>query len=143
MDDFRVSRLMDDFRVSRLMDDFRVSRLMDDFRVFHHMVLIFHSFKDMEDFWARKLPDDFQEVFQTESSPMSPFHNRSERFGKFFRSEFDIHVFRSGSDFGRLMGSLHRSLLKYNALEEATSKKSSRRLPGSLLTDSSSISSGV
>ncbi|CAN7003082.1 unnamed protein product [Brassica oleracea var. botrytis] len=33
-----------------------------------------------------------------------------------------FHLDISGSDFGRLMGSLHRSLLKYNALEEATSK---------------------
>ncbi|KAF2592756.1 hypothetical protein F2Q70_00044684 [Brassica cretica] len=33
---------------------------------FHHMVLFFQSFKgfsDLEDFWARRLPDDFQEVF--------------------------------------------------------------------------------
>ncbi|KAF3565486.1 hypothetical protein DY000_02018154 [Brassica cretica] len=57
--------------------------------------------------------------------------------------------FRSGSDFGRLMGSLLRSLLKYNALEDfqevfqTTSMKSSGRLLGSLLTGSSSISSGV
>ncbi|KAF3547661.1 hypothetical protein DY000_02001377 [Brassica cretica] len=48
--------------------------------------------------------------------------------------------FRSGSDFGRPMGGLFGSLLKYNALEnfqevfQTTSKKSSRRLPGSLLT---------
>ncbi|KAL0760542.1 hypothetical protein Bca101_076692 [Brassica carinata] len=53
---------------------------------------------------------------------------------RFYRSGFDIHVFRSGSDFGRPMGSLLGSLLKYNALEDfqevfqATSKKSSRRL---------------
>ncbi|KAF2560807.1 hypothetical protein F2Q70_00018199 [Brassica cretica] len=59
----------------------------------------------------------------------------------FFRSGFDIHVFRSGSDFGRLMESLHGSLLKYNALEDfqevfqATSKKSSRRLQRSLPDD--------
>ncbi|KAF2564148.1 hypothetical protein F2Q70_00017869 [Brassica cretica] len=57
--------------------------------------------------------------------------------------------FRSGSDFGRPMESLLGSLLKYNALEvfrqvfQTTSKKSSRRLPGILLTGSSSISSGV
>ncbi|KAF2531071.1 hypothetical protein F2Q70_00031053 [Brassica cretica] len=114
---------------------------------------------------ARRLPDDFQKVFQTtsrkssrrlpgslltESSLMSPFHNRSERF-----------------DFGRLMGSLLGSFLKYNALEDfqevfqTTSKKSSRRLlgnlpgslpdnfqktsrlPRSLLTEFSSISSGI
>uniref|UniRef100_A0A0D3BG96 Uncharacterized protein n=1 Tax=Brassica oleracea var. oleracea TaxID=109376 RepID=A0A0D3BG96_BRAOL len=57
-----------------------------------------------------------------------------------------FHLDISGSDFGRPMG----SLLKYNALEDfqddfkevfqTTSKKSSRRLPGSLLTGSSSIS---
>ncbi|KAF2556005.1 hypothetical protein F2Q68_00014324 [Brassica cretica] len=116
--------------------------------VFHHMVLIFHPFKDLEDLWARRLPDDFHEDFQTtstktsrrlpddfqevfettskkssrrlpgslltESSPMSPFHNRSERL-----------------DFGRPMGSLLGSLLKYNALEDfkevfqTTSRKSS------------------
>ncbi|KAF3601384.1 hypothetical protein F2Q69_00037777 [Brassica cretica] len=77
------------------------------------------GFSDLEDFWARRLPDDFQEVFQTtsrkssrlllgslltESYPMSPFHNRSERLGfnqkvlifhlnMFYRSGFDIHVF--------------------------------------------------
>ncbi|KAL0649538.1 hypothetical protein Bca4012_092229 [Brassica carinata] len=57
--------------------------------------------------------------------------------------------FRSGSDFGRPMGSLLGSLLKYNALEDlqevfqTTSKKSSGRLPGSLLTGCTSISSGV
>ncbi|KAF3515150.1 hypothetical protein F2Q69_00007668 [Brassica cretica] len=58
--------------------------------------------------------------------------------------------FRSGSDFKRPMGSLLGNLLKYNALEDfqevfqTTSKKSSRRLPGNLLTGSSSIiSSGV
>ncbi|KAF3600471.1 hypothetical protein F2Q69_00036485 [Brassica cretica] len=42
--------------------------------VFHHMVLIFHSFKgfsDLEDFWARRLPDNFQEVFQTTSRKSS------------------------------------------------------------------------
>uniref|UniRef100_A0A0D3D8B3 Uncharacterized protein n=1 Tax=Brassica oleracea var. oleracea TaxID=109376 RepID=A0A0D3D8B3_BRAOL len=83
---------------------------------------------------------------------MSPFNNRSERFGfnqmvlifhldMFYISGYDIHVFRSGSDFGRPMGSLLGSLLKYNALEDfqevfqATSKKSSRRLPGSLPDD--------
>ncbi|KAF3565654.1 hypothetical protein DY000_02016385 [Brassica cretica] len=114
---------------------------------------------------AKSLPDDIQEVFQTTSrkssrrlpgslltkySPMSPFHNRSECF------DLDLiyMFFRCGSDFGRLMGSLLGSLLKYNALEDfqevfqSTSRKSSRRLPGSLrskrlpgssLTESSSI----
>ncbi|KAF2537818.1 hypothetical protein F2Q68_00020592 [Brassica cretica] len=49
--------------------------------------------------------------------------------------------FRSGSYFGRPMGSLLGSLLKYNALEDfqevfqTTSKKSSRRLRRSLPDD--------
>ncbi|KAF2573354.1 hypothetical protein F2Q70_00004873 [Brassica cretica] len=47
--------------------------------VFNQMVLIFHSFKDLEDFWD-DLPvsrlkynaqDDFQEVFQTTSRKSS------------------------------------------------------------------------
>ncbi|KAF2606192.1 hypothetical protein F2Q68_00043423 [Brassica cretica] len=68
----------------------------------------------------------------TESSPMSPFHNRSERFG-FSDLGLIYMFFRSGSDFGRPMGSLLGSLLKYNALEEfqevfeTASKKSSRK----------------
>ncbi|KAL0677225.1 hypothetical protein Bca4012_005206 [Brassica carinata] len=107
----------------------------------------------------------------TESSPKSPFHNRSERFG--FTDLGLIYMFlRYGSDFGRPMGILLKSILKYNAPEDfqelfqatsrsssrrlpgslpnnfkevfqTTSRKSSRRLPGSLLTGSSSISSGV
>ncbi|KAF2532608.1 hypothetical protein F2Q70_00030431 [Brassica cretica] len=71
--------------------------------VFHHMVLIFHSFKgfsdldlDMQVFQIWKISglEDFQTTFTkssrrlpgsllAESSPMSPFHNISERFGKF------------------------------------------------------------
>ncbi|KAF2594478.1 hypothetical protein F2Q70_00042791 [Brassica cretica] len=129
--------------------------------VFHHMVLIFHSFKgfsDLEDFQmtsrksSRRLPGSLL----TESSPMSPFHNRSERFGfnqmvlifhldMYFVCFTDMGLiymfFKSGSDFGRLMGSLFRSLLKYNVLEDfqevflTTSKKSFRRLPGSIPDD--------
>ncbi|KAF3546128.1 hypothetical protein DY000_02009016 [Brassica cretica] len=116
--------------------------------VFHHMVLIFHSFKgfsDLEDFWARRF-SDHQEVFRrpgsllTDSSPMSLFHNRSKCFG-FSDLGLIYMFFRSVSDFGRPMGSLLGSLLKYNALEDfqevfqRTSKKSSRRLPGSLPED--------
>ncbi|KAF2575073.1 hypothetical protein F2Q70_00000984 [Brassica cretica] len=113
------------------------------------MVLIFHSFKgfsDLEDFWGRRLPDETTSrkssrrlpgSLLTESSPMSPFHNRSERFGfnqmvlifhldmyfvcfiKVFTDLGLIYMFfRSGSDFGRPMGSLLGSLLKYNALED-------------------------
>ncbi|KAF3498458.1 hypothetical protein DY000_02052029 [Brassica cretica] len=105
------------------------------------MILIFHSFKgfsDLEDFWD-DLPisrlkynalDDFQEVFQTTSRKSSgllgslltksPFHNRSERFGRsinfrFFRSEFDMQIFLDLEDF---WGELHVSRLKYNALDD-------------------------
>ncbi|KAF2580381.1 hypothetical protein F2Q68_00005495 [Brassica cretica] len=129
--------------------------------VFHHMVLIFHSFKgfsDLEDFQmtsrksSRRLPGSLL----TESSPMSPFHNRSERFGfnqmvlifhldMYFVCFTDMGLiymfFKSGSDFGKLMGSLFRSLQKYNVLEDfqevfqTTSKKSFRRLPGSIPDD--------
>ncbi|KAF3552221.1 hypothetical protein DY000_02008387 [Brassica cretica] len=95
-----------------------------------------------------KLPDDFEEVFQTTSrkssdgvfSHMSPFHNRSERFG-FTDLGLIYMFFRSGSDFKRPMGSLLGNLLKYNALEDfqevfqTTSKKSSRRLQRSLPDD--------
>ncbi|KAF3499002.1 hypothetical protein DY000_02057183 [Brassica cretica] len=76
--------------------------------VFHHMVLIFHSFKDfsdIEDFWAKRLADNFQGSLLTESSPMSPFHNRSERFG-FSDLGLIYMFFRSGSDFQRPMGGL-------------------------------------
>ncbi|KAF3506310.1 hypothetical protein F2Q69_00004553 [Brassica cretica] len=85
--------------------------------VFHHMVLISHSFKgfsDLEDFWARRLPDDFQEVFcgvlirWVSSSTWICFTD----LGLIYM------FFISGSNFGRLMGSLLRSLLKYNALED-------------------------
>ncbi|KAF3594095.1 hypothetical protein DY000_02023509 [Brassica cretica] len=107
--------------------------------VFHHMVLIFHSFKDegfsdmdldMQIFqiWKTSGLEDFQMTSRkssrrlpgsllTESSLMSPIHNRSERFG--FTYLGLIYIFlRSGSDFGRRMGNLFGSLLKYNALED-------------------------
>ncbi|KAF2563896.1 hypothetical protein F2Q70_00017868 [Brassica cretica] len=133
--------------------------------VFHHMVLIFHSFKDfsdldldmqifqirktsgLEDFQttsrktSRRLPGRLPDDFQMTS-------RKSERFG-FIDLGLIYMFFRSESDFGRPMGNLLGSLLKYNALEDfqqifqTTSKKSSRRLPGSLQTGSSSISSGV
>ncbi|WZZ59676.1 hypothetical protein YC2023_059783 [Brassica napus] len=50
------------------------------------MVLIFHSFKDAS---FSDLDLDMQSSTRLsgsllmESSPISPFHNRSERFGKF------------------------------------------------------------
>ncbi|KAF2597896.1 hypothetical protein F2Q68_00008554 [Brassica cretica] len=126
---------------------------------FNQMVLIFHldmyfvcSIKKTSRKSSRRLPGSLL----TESSPMSPFHNRSERFGfnqmvlifhldMYFVCFTDLGLiyifFRSGSDFGRLMRSLLGSLLKYNALEDfqevfqTTSRKSSRRLPGSLPDD--------
>ncbi|KAF2593652.1 hypothetical protein F2Q70_00042637 [Brassica cretica] len=99
------------------------------------------SFSDLEDFWTRRLQttsglEDFQTTSRkssrrlpgsllTESSPMSPFHNRYECFDKFlcfnqmvlifhldmyFVCLIDLGLiymfFRSGSDFERLMGSL-------------------------------------
>ncbi|KAF3541318.1 hypothetical protein F2Q69_00023802 [Brassica cretica] len=95
--------------------------------------MVFQIWKtsELEDFktTSRKSSRRLPGSLLTESSPMSPFHNRSEHFDGshlplgnvlcvFFRSGFDIHVFRSGSDFGRPMGSLFGSLLKYNTLEE-------------------------
>ncbi|KAL0679934.1 hypothetical protein Bca4012_007915 [Brassica carinata] len=68
-------------------------------QVFHHMVLIFHSFKgflDLKYFWddlpvsrlkynaLEDFQDDLPGSLLTKSSHMSPFHNRSERFGKFY-----------------------------------------------------------
>ncbi|KAF3534786.1 hypothetical protein DY000_02041048 [Brassica cretica] len=110
--------------------------------VFHHMVLIFHSFKgfsdldlDMQVFqiWKTFGLEDFREVFQTTS--------RKSSDGVFSHMVLIFHLDISGSDFGRPMGSLLRSLLKYNALEDfqevfqTTSKKSSRRLQRSLPDD--------
>ncbi|KAF3502406.1 hypothetical protein F2Q69_00040491 [Brassica cretica] len=110
------------------------------------MVLIFHSFKgfsdldlDMQVFriWKTSGVEDFQTTSRkssrrlpgsllTESSPMSPFHNRSERFG-FSDLDLDMQVFR---------------IWKTSGVEDfqTTSRKSSRRLPGSLLTESSPMS---
>ncbi|KAG5397874.1 hypothetical protein IGI04_019688 [Brassica rapa subsp. trilocularis] len=103
--------------------------------VFHHMVLIFHSFKDLEDFWAIRLRDDF-ETTSTKSSD-GVF---SQVLIRWFSSSTWICTL-SESDFGRSMESLLGSLLKYNALEDfqevfqTTSKKSSRRLQRNLPDD--------
>ncbi|WZZ32254.1 hypothetical protein YC2023_015655 [Brassica napus] len=96
------------------------------------MVLIFHLFKgfsDLKDFSARRLPDDFQEVFQTTYRKVLIKWFSSFTWICFTDLGLIYMFFRSGSDFGRLIGSLLGSLLKYNAL------KSSRRLPGSLPDD--------
>ncbi|KAF3514976.1 hypothetical protein F2Q69_00005414 [Brassica cretica] len=74
--------------------------------------------------YSRRLPGSLL----VESSLMSHFHNRSEHFLfliRWFSSSTCIcflemgliyMFFRSGLDFGRPMGSLLRSLLKYSAL---------------------------
>ncbi|KAF3533670.1 hypothetical protein DY000_02038352 [Brassica cretica] len=90
--------------------------------IFHHMVLIFHSFKGFSDL------DLDMEVFQILKTSVTAY--LSERFGKFLCLIF-LHLvfnqmvlifhldmfFRSGVDFERFMGSLLESLLKYNAVE--------------------------
>ncbi|KAF3575815.1 hypothetical protein DY000_02035265 [Brassica cretica] len=127
--------------------------------VFHHMVLIFHSFKDLDldmqvsQIWKTSGLEDFQTTSRKSSDGVF-----SHVLIRWFSSSTwicftDLSLiymfFRSGSDYGRPMESLLGSLLKYNALDnfqevfQTTPKKSSIRLPGSLLTGSSSISSGV
>ncbi|KAF2608162.1 hypothetical protein F2Q68_00045261 [Brassica cretica] len=96
----------------------------------------------LEDFQtSRRLPDDFQEVF----NQMVLFFYLDMYFVCFPDLGLIYMFSRSRSNFGRLMG----SLLKYNALEDfkevfqddlqevfqTTSRKSSRRLSGSLPDD--------
>nr|VDD29560.1 unnamed protein product [Brassica oleracea] len=84
-DDLHVSRLkyntLDDFQESSPMSLPFITNLsvLINFYVFNQMVLIFHSFKDLEDF-CDDLPvsrlkynalDEFQEVFQTTSKKFS------------------------------------------------------------------------
>ncbi|KAG5379076.1 hypothetical protein IGI04_026918 [Brassica rapa subsp. trilocularis] len=57
---------------------------------------------------------------------MSPFHNRSERFNKFFNLGLIYMFFRSGSDSGRPMESLLGN--DFKEVFETTSRKSSKRL---------------
>ncbi|KAL0788421.1 hypothetical protein Bca101_004667 [Brassica carinata] len=90
-------------------------------QVFHHIVLIFHSFKGF--------------------NQMVLIFHLDMYFVCFAYLGLIYMFFRYGSDFRRTMGSLLGSLLKYNALEDfqkvfqTTSRKSSRRLPGSLPDD--------
>ncbi|KAF3587129.1 hypothetical protein F2Q69_00028457 [Brassica cretica] len=148
-----------DMQVFSDLEDFS-----DDLHVFHHMVLIFHSLKvdiSILDMFFRsgfEYEDDFQEVFQTifrksseslltESSPMSFLFitnlsvlviNQMVLIFHLDISGFDMQVFSDLEDFS---DDLHVSRIKYNALDDF--QKSSRRLPGSLLTKFSFISSGV
>ncbi|KAF2579255.1 hypothetical protein F2Q68_00001734 [Brassica cretica] len=82
----------------------------------------------LEDFQitSRKSSRGLPESLLTESSPMSPFHNRSECFG-FSDLDLDMQVFQ---------------IQKTSVLEDfqITSRKSSRGLPESLLTESSPMS---
>ncbi|KAF3492916.1 hypothetical protein DY000_02054103 [Brassica cretica] len=91
--------------------------------VFHHMVLIFHSFKvfsdldlDMQVFqiWkTSRLPGSLL----TEPSPILPFIIDLNVL-VFNQMVLIFHLNISGSDFGRPMEILLGSLLKYNALED-------------------------
>ncbi|KAF2547356.1 hypothetical protein F2Q70_00019201 [Brassica cretica] len=96
------------------------------------MVLIFHSFKGFSDLDLICRKSSRRLLGKSSGLPgsllmMSPFHNRSERFGF--------------SDLKDFWDNLPVSRLKYNALHDfqevfqATSRKSSRRLPGSLPDD--------
>ncbi|KAF3602366.1 hypothetical protein F2Q69_00034320 [Brassica cretica] len=87
--------------------------IFHSFKGFSDLDFGYAGFSDLEDFWD-DLPvssqkynalDDFQEVFQTTSRKSSrrlpgslltksPFHNRSERFDKVFRSGFDMQIFQ-------------------------------------------------
>ncbi|KAF2553738.1 hypothetical protein F2Q68_00034055 [Brassica cretica] len=119
--------------------------------VFYHMVLIFHSIKGFSD-----LDLDMQvfQIWKTSRLEVFQMTSRKSSDGVFNHIVLIFHLdmyfvcfsdlgliymfFRSGSDFGRPMGSLLRSLLKYNALEEfqevfqTALKKSSRRLQRNL-----------
>ncbi|WZZ14820.1 hypothetical protein YC2023_107909 [Brassica napus] len=103
------------------------------------MLSIFHSFKDLEDFWD-DLPvshvkynalDDFQEVFQTTSRKYSrrlpgslpdDFQEVFQTTSRFSDLDLDMQVFQ---------------IWKTSGLQDfqTTSRKSSRRLPGSLPDD--------
>ncbi|CAG7894320.1 unnamed protein product, partial [Brassica rapa] len=100
----------------------------------HHMVLNFHSFKgrfiNFRYVFLCKIYRRISGSLLTESSPMSPFHNRSERFG-FSDLGLIYMFFRSGWEFSRR---LQRSLPDdFQEVFQTTLKKSSRRLPRSLL----------
>uniref|UniRef100_A0A0D3EEP9 Uncharacterized protein n=1 Tax=Brassica oleracea var. oleracea TaxID=109376 RepID=A0A0D3EEP9_BRAOL len=107
------------------------------------MVLIFHSFKDLEDFWddlhvsslKYNAPDDFQEVFQTTSRKSSrrlPFQSSRIPGNRldFHSSRMDFlevvfnqmvlifHSFKGFSDLEDFWDDLPVSRLKYNALDD-------------------------
>ncbi|WZZ67593.1 hypothetical protein YC2023_078963 [Brassica napus] len=83
---------------------------------------------------SRRLPGSVL----TESSPMSPFHNRSECFG-FNQMVLIFHLDMYFVCSIKIWIKLWKTYGNFQTI----SKKYSRRLLGSLLTGSSSISSGV
>ncbi|WZZ71981.1 hypothetical protein YC2023_083351 [Brassica napus] len=99
---------------------------------------------------VRRLPDDFQEVFQTTFMKSSDgvfnqmvliFH-LDMYFVCVYKNFSDLSLiymfFRSRSNFARPMGSLLGSLPDdFKEVFQTTSRKSSRRLPGSLSKKSS------
>ncbi|KAF3550780.1 hypothetical protein DY000_02005117 [Brassica cretica] len=107
------------------------------------------GFSDLEDVWD-DLPvsrlkynalDDFQEVFQTTSRRSSglPGSRLTESSPMLLSFITDLSVLISFSDLEDFWDDLPVSRLKYNTLDDfqevfqTTSRKSSRRLPGSLL----------
>ncbi|KAF3526588.1 hypothetical protein F2Q69_00048684 [Brassica cretica] len=115
--------------------------------VFHHMVLIFHSFKGFSDqdldmhvfqMWKTSGLEDFQTTSRKSSDGVFNQIVLIFHLDMYFVCFSDLGLiyicFRTGSNLGRPMGSLLGSLLKYNALEDfqevfqTTSRKSSRRL---------------
>uniref|UniRef100_A0A0D3D6A4 Uncharacterized protein n=1 Tax=Brassica oleracea var. oleracea TaxID=109376 RepID=A0A0D3D6A4_BRAOL len=99
---------------------------------FHHMVLIFHSFKGFSDL------DLEMQVF----NQMVLIFHLDMYFVCVYKNFSDLSLiymfFRSRSNFARPMGSLLGSLPDdFKEVFQTTSRKSSRRLPGSLSKKSS------
>ncbi|KAF3492599.1 hypothetical protein DY000_02056409 [Brassica cretica] len=132
---WKISGLEDFQTISRKSSDGAFSDVL--IRWFSSSTWIY--FSDLKDFWARRLLDDFQEVLWRSLLPCLPFiidlsvlvlirWFSSSTWICFTDLSLIYMFFRSGSDFGRLMGSLLGSLLKYNVLEvQTTSKKSSMK----------------
>ncbi|KAG5399469.1 hypothetical protein IGI04_014076 [Brassica rapa subsp. trilocularis] len=129
-----------------------------------YFCVYYKVFSDLEDFWddlhvsclKYNALDDFQDVFQTTSWKSSGlFGSHLDVMEVFNQMVLIFHSFKGFSDLEDFWNDLPVSRLKYNALDDFqevfqttsisvvwTSWKSSG-LPGSLLTKSSSISSGV
>ncbi|KAF3593782.1 hypothetical protein DY000_02022500 [Brassica cretica] len=77
--------------------------------VFHHMVLIFQSFKDL---------DLDMQVFQIWKTSGTTYYPSVLVFNQMVLIFHLDMFFRFGADFGRFMESLLGSLLKYNVIED-------------------------